>query len=39
MLIVSNLGWQKQEAILDLGGLYPAQKISLRDVSEKCGFL
>ena len=33
MLIVSNLGWQKQEAVLDLGGLYPAQDIHVRDVA------
>ena len=33
MLIVSNLGWQKQDAVLDLGGLYPAQDINVRDVA------
>ena len=33
MLIVSNLGWQKQDAVLDLGGLYPAQDITVRDVA------
>ena len=33
MLIVSNLGWQKQDAMLDLGGLYPAQGIHVRDVA------
>jgi hypothetical protein len=31
MLIVSNLGWQKQDAVLDLGNLYPAQEINVRD--------
>jgi hypothetical protein len=33
MLIVSNLGWQKQETVLDLGGLYPAQDIHVQDVA------
>jgi hypothetical protein len=32
MLIVSNLGWQKENTVLDLGGLFPAKEISVLDV-------
>lgn len=32
LLIVSNLGWLKQDAVLDIAELYPAQKINARNI-------